>query len=69
MGTICPFGVWRNKSVDPRGSDTQSGQTITMICLRILWPGWNTVGLTIFYLNCTEYGPSYRLHKTIKMVG
>lgn len=24
---ISPFGVWRNKSVDPRGSDTQSGQT------------------------------------------
>jgi uncharacterized lipoprotein YddW (UPF0748 family) len=22
-----PFGVWRNKSVDPRGSDTNSGQT------------------------------------------
>ena len=24
---ISPFGVWRNKSVDPTGSDTQSGQT------------------------------------------
>jgi uncharacterized lipoprotein YddW (UPF0748 family) len=24
---ISPFGVWRNKSVDPRGSDTNSGQT------------------------------------------
>lgn len=24
---ISPFGVWRNKSVDPKGSDTQSGQT------------------------------------------
>ena len=24
---ISPFGVWRNKSVDPRGSDTKSGQT------------------------------------------
>jgi uncharacterized lipoprotein YddW (UPF0748 family) len=24
---ISPFGVWRNKSMDPRGSDTQSGQT------------------------------------------
>lgn len=24
---ISPFGVWRNKSVDPRGSDTQAGQT------------------------------------------
>jgi uncharacterized lipoprotein YddW (UPF0748 family) len=27
MGSISPFGVWRNKSVDPRGSDTNSGQT------------------------------------------
>ena len=24
---ISPFGVWRNKSVDPKGSDTKSGQT------------------------------------------
>jgi uncharacterized lipoprotein YddW (UPF0748 family) len=24
---ISPFGVWRNKSMDARGSDTQSGQT------------------------------------------
>ena len=24
---ISPFGVWRNKSVDPKGSDTTSGQT------------------------------------------
>jgi uncharacterized lipoprotein YddW (UPF0748 family) len=24
---ISPFGVWRNKSMDPKGSDTQSGQT------------------------------------------
>ncbi|SHH06164.1 Uncharacterized lipoprotein YddW, UPF0748 family [Flavobacterium fluvii] len=24
---ISPFGVWRNKSVDPKGSDTESGQT------------------------------------------
>ena len=24
---ISPFGVWRNKDVDPRGSDTQAGQT------------------------------------------
>ncbi len=24
---ISPFGVWRNKSVDPKGSDTQAGQT------------------------------------------
>jgi len=24
---ISPFGVWRNKSVDPKGSDTRSGQT------------------------------------------
>jgi uncharacterized lipoprotein YddW (UPF0748 family) len=24
---ISPFGVWRNKSEDPRGSDTQAGQT------------------------------------------
>jgi uncharacterized lipoprotein YddW (UPF0748 family) len=24
---ISPFGVWHNKSVDPRGSDTNSGQT------------------------------------------
>lgn len=24
---ISPFGVWRNQSVDPRGSDTQAGQT------------------------------------------
>lgn len=24
---ISPFGVWRNKSVDPRGSDTRAGQT------------------------------------------
>lgn len=24
---ISPFGVWRNKSVDPKGSDTDSGQT------------------------------------------
>jgi len=24
---ISPFGVWRNKSADPRGSDTQAGQT------------------------------------------
>lgn len=24
---ISPFGVWRNKSTDPRGSDTQAGQT------------------------------------------
>lgn len=24
---ISPFGVWRNKSVDPKGSETQSGQT------------------------------------------
>ncbi|MGX1192112.1 uncharacterized lipoprotein YddW (UPF0748 family) [Metabacillus sp. SLBN-84] len=24
---ISPFGVWRNKSVDPTGSDTQAGQT------------------------------------------
>lgn len=24
---ISPFGVWRNKSQDPRGSDTQAGQT------------------------------------------
>ena len=24
---ISPFGVWRNKSVDSKGSDTQSGQT------------------------------------------
>ncbi len=24
---ISPFGVWRNKAVDPKGSDTQAGQT------------------------------------------
>lgn len=24
---ISPFGVWRNKSVDPKGSETESGQT------------------------------------------
>ena len=24
---ISPFGVWRNKSVDPKGYDTLSGQT------------------------------------------
>lgn len=24
---ISPFGVWRNKSTDPRGSDTEAGQT------------------------------------------
>ena len=24
---ISPFGVWRNKSVDPKGSDSESGQT------------------------------------------
>lgn len=24
---ISPFGVWRNKSMDPKGSDTDSGQT------------------------------------------
>jgi hypothetical protein len=24
---ISPFGVWRNKSVDPRGSETEAGQT------------------------------------------
>ena len=24
---ISPFGVWRNKSVDPRGSNTKAGQT------------------------------------------
>jgi len=24
---VSPFGVWRNKSVDPRGSDTKAGQT------------------------------------------
>lgn len=24
---ISPFGVWRNKSMDPKGSDTNSGQT------------------------------------------
>jgi uncharacterized lipoprotein YddW (UPF0748 family) len=24
---VSPFGVWRNKSVDPRGSDTRGGQT------------------------------------------
>ena len=24
---ISPFGVWRNKSVDPKGSDTNAGQT------------------------------------------
>ena len=24
---ISPFGVWRNKSMDPKGSDTQAGQT------------------------------------------
>ncbi|WP_338408592.1 family 10 glycosylhydrolase [uncultured Flavobacterium sp.] len=24
---ISPFGVWRNKSIDPKGSDTQAGQT------------------------------------------
>lgn len=24
---ISPFGVWRNKSVDPKGSDTEAGQT------------------------------------------
>ena len=24
---ISPFGVWRNKSIDPKGSDTDSGQT------------------------------------------
>ena len=24
---ISPFGVWRNKSDDPKGSDTDAGQT------------------------------------------
>jgi uncharacterized lipoprotein YddW (UPF0748 family) len=24
---ISPFGVWRNSSVDPRGSNTRAGQT------------------------------------------
>lgn len=24
---VSPFGVWRNKSVDPKGSDTRAGQT------------------------------------------
>ncbi|MFD1316940.1 glycoside hydrolase family 10 protein [Namhaeicola litoreus] len=24
---ISPFGVWRNRDIDPRGSDTQAGQT------------------------------------------
>src|SRR5688572_5544924 len=41
---ISPFGVWRNKSVDPRGSDTRGGQTcyddLYADVLKWLQEGW-----------------------------
>jgi uncharacterized lipoprotein YddW (UPF0748 family) len=33
---ISPFGVWRNKSVDPKGSDTEVDKPIMTIYLQIL---------------------------------
>jgi uncharacterized lipoprotein YddW (UPF0748 family) len=47
---ISPFGVWRNKSVDPRGSDTNSGQT-NYDDLFAVWHGWKTAGLTTYFHN------------------
>ncbi len=41
---ISPFGVWKNKSTDPRGSDTQAGQTTfeDLYANPLLWvqKGW-----------------------------
>lgn len=41
---ISPFGVWKNKSTDPRGSDTQAGQTTyeDLYADPVLWvqEGW-----------------------------
>ncbi|MEO1010300.1 MAG: family 10 glycosylhydrolase [Bacteroidota bacterium] len=41
---VSPFGVWRNQSADPRGSDTQAGQTNydDLYANPILWmeKGW-----------------------------
>lgn len=41
---VSPFGVWKNKSTDPRGSDTQAGQTNydDLYANPILWmeEGW-----------------------------
>jgi hypothetical protein len=36
-----------NKSVDPRGSDTNSGQT-NYDDLFAMWHGWKTAGLTTY---------------------
>ncbi len=41
---VSPFGVWKNKSTDPKGSDTQAGQTTyeNLYADPILWmeQGW-----------------------------
>ncbi|MFC4097945.1 glycoside hydrolase family 10 protein [Euzebyella saccharophila] len=41
---VSPFGVWKNKSTDPRGSDTQAGQTTyeNLYADPLLWmeKGW-----------------------------
>ncbi len=41
---ISPFGVWKNKSTDPKGSDTQAGQTTyeNLFADPLLWmeKGW-----------------------------
>lgn len=60
---ISPFGVWRNKSVDPRGSDSQAGQTNydDLFADVLLWmeKGWVDYVLPQLYLHIDHPMLSY----------
>lgn len=61
---ISPFGVWRNKSVDPRGSDSEAGQTNydDLFADVLLWmdEGWIDYVLPQLYLHMEHPLLSYR---------
>jgi uncharacterized lipoprotein YddW (UPF0748 family) len=53
---ISPFGVWRNRSADPRGSDTRAGQTnyddLYADILKWLEQGWIDYAAPQLYWEC-----------------
>lgn len=63
---VSPFGVWKNKSTDPRGSDTQAGQTNyeDLYANPLLWmeKGWIDYNIPQAYWSMDLAAAS---HKTI----
>ncbi|MEP0368970.1 MAG: family 10 glycosylhydrolase [Cyclobacteriaceae bacterium] len=65
---ISPFGVWRNKSVDPRGSDSEAGQTnyddLFADVLKWMDEGWIDYVLPQLYLHIEH--PKLSFSKVMK---